>query len=50
MKILGKDRRRKCTICRLDFVPRKDAKTANTRTLCIHCRKIVNKEGKFPSF
>ncbi len=35
----GGDMNKKCAICRVIFKVRKNAKTADTRTLCVHCRK-----------
>lgn len=31
--------KKRCAICRLIFKVRKNAKTADTRTLCLQCRK-----------
>jgi len=32
-----------CAVCKSLFKPRENAKTADTRTLCLKCRKVLSK-------
>jgi len=42
MRILVK----RCAICNLGFVVKKDAKTTEERQFCNKCRKIIKKGGE----